>query len=104
VALELGWRFGDRREAFKAISPLENTSSVAGPVLYVIGGKDRLRVAGKAWIQTLQKQGVVAEYSEHPEMPHCFYWGNSDEPPQQFYDALERTTQFIVKHLEGPSE
>jgi len=102
VALELGWRFGERRAAFQAISPMENISSVKSPVLYIVGGKDRLRGAGKAWIQALRINGVDAEYSEHPEMPHGFYGGNSEDPPQQFYDALETTTKFIDRHLKGP--
>ena len=99
VALELGWRWGERRDAFQVISPMENTSSVAGPVLYLVGGDDALRHAGHAWIEALKSRDVVAEYSEHPEMPHGFYWGNADEPRQQFYDALQVTTEFIERHL-----
>jgi acetyl esterase/lipase len=99
VALELGWRFGERRDLFRAISPKENTHSVQGPVMYLVGGEDALREAGKAWIEALNQRGVTAEYSEHEGMPHGFYWGNGENPPKQFFDALETTTRFIERHL-----
>jgi dipeptidyl aminopeptidase/acylaminoacyl peptidase len=99
VALELGWRFGDRRDLYRAISPKQNVDKVSGPVLYLVGGRDPLRIAGKAWIAALHKRGVVAEYSEHPDMPHGFYWGQGDNPPRQFHDALQVTTKFIERHL-----
>jgi acetyl esterase/lipase len=95
VALELGWRFGDRPDAFRAISPKENIATVQGPVLYLVGGKDRLRFAGKEWIEALRQRGVIADYSEHPEMPHGFYWATGENPSQEFYNALEVTTTFI---------
>ncbi len=100
VALELGWRFGERPDAFRAISPKENTATVQGPVLYVVGTKDRLRFAGKNWVEILRKRGVVAEYSEHRGMPHGFYWGRGDNPPQQFYDALDVTSKFVERNLQ----
>lgn len=99
VALELGWRFGENRDVYRSISPKENTAGVAGPVLYLVGGKDRLRFAGKEWIEALKKRGIVAEYSEHEGMPHGFYWGRGEAPPQQFYDGLKATSAFVEKHL-----
>ena len=99
VALELGWRYGKRRDAFKLISPKENVDKVSGPVLYLVGGKDRLRFAGREWVEALKKRGIVAEYSEHEGMPHGFYWGRGDDPPQQFHDAIKVTTDFIERHL-----
>ena len=72
MALELGWRYGERRDVFRAISPKENTATVRGPVLYLVGGNDALRHAGKAWIEALKERGVTAEYSEHAGMPHGF--------------------------------
>jgi acetyl esterase/lipase len=99
VALELGWRFGDRREAYRAISPKENVDKVAGPVLYLVGGRDPLRVAGKQWIEALKKRGVAAVYSEHEDMPHGFYWGQGENPPRQFHDALRVTTEFVERYL-----
>ena len=104
VALELGWRYGKRRDAFQAISPKEHVQQVQGPVLYLVGGRDRLRFAGQAWIEALEKRGVVAEYSEHEGMPHGFYWGNAEKPPKQFYDALEVTTEFIERHLKNKQQ
>ena len=79
MGLELGWRYGERRDAFRAISPKEHVEKVKGPVLLLAGGEDRLRIAGKAWIEALQERGVVAEYSEHDGMPHGFYWGRGEE-------------------------
>lgn len=99
VALELGWRYGERRDAFRVISPKENVDKVSGPVLYLVGGKDELRFAGKQWIEALKKRGVVAEYSEHEDMPHGFYWGGGENPPKQFHDALQVTTGFIDRHV-----
>jgi len=98
VALELGWRYGERRDAYRAISPKENVEKVAGPVLYLVGGRDPLRMAGKQWIEALVKRGVVAEYSEHEDMPHGFYWGQGENPPRQFHDALRVTTEFVERH------
>lgn len=101
VALELGWRYGQQRDAFRAISPMENLD-ISGPVLYLVGGKDRLRFAGKRWVEALQSRGVVAEYSEHEGMPHGFYWGRGNDPPPQFHKALKVTTDFIERHLSKP--
>ncbi|MCP5110556.1 MAG: hypothetical protein GY953_06940 [bacterium] len=64
-----------------------------------MGGKDRLRFAGKEWIEALSERGITAEYSEHEGMPHGFYWGRGDNPPAQFHDALEVTSEFVEKHL-----
>lgn len=102
VATELGWRYGDRRDVFRAISPKENVDNVHGPVLYLVGGKDRLRFAGQAWIEALRERQVVARYSEHEEMPHGFYWGNSENPPPQFHEALEVTVEFVLDQLGMP--
>ncbi|MGH8244873.1 MAG: alpha/beta hydrolase family protein [Gammaproteobacteria bacterium] len=99
VALELGWRYGERREIYRTISPKENADKVNGPVLYLVGGRDPLRVAGAQWIEALKKRGVVAEYSEHADMPHGFYWGQGENPPQQFHDALKVTSDFIERHV-----
>jgi acetyl esterase/lipase len=88
IALELGWRYGDRRGYFRAIPPKENGHKVSGPVLFLLGGADPLRFAGKQWIETLKERGIEAVYSEHSGMPHGFYWGREDDPPQQFCDAL----------------
>ena len=100
VALEMGWRYGDRRDYFQSISPKTTVDKVNGPVLYLVGGKDRLRFAGKEWIEALKRRGVTAEYSEHEGMPHGFYWGRGTPPPGQFHDALAVTTEFIEKHLQ----
>jgi dipeptidyl aminopeptidase/acylaminoacyl peptidase len=102
VALELGWRFGDHRDLYRAISPKDNVDKVSGPVLYLVGGRDPLRIAGKEWIETLKKRGVAAEYSEHPDMPHGFYWGQGENPPRQFHEALQVTTQYVERHLRLP--
>jgi acetyl esterase/lipase len=99
VALELGWRYGERRDAYRAISPRENVDKVAGPVLYLVGGRDALRLAGKQWIEALKKRGVVADYSEHEDMPHGFYWGQGENPPRQFHEALKVTTDFIQRQM-----
>lgn len=104
VAVELGWRYGRRRDYFRWISPKENINKVNGPVLYLVGGKDRLRFAGRDWIEALKKRGITAEYSEHADMPHGFYWGRGEHPPQQFHDALEVTTQFVEQHLDNQNE
>lgn len=40
-------------------------------------------------------QDVLAVYSEHADMPHGFYWGNSEHPPRQFFEALQVTTEFV---------
>lgn len=98
VALELGWRYGERLDIYRAISPKENIDKVNGPVLYLVGGRDPLRVAGAQWIEALKKRGVTAEYSEHADMPHGFYWGQGENPPQQFHDALKVTSGFIERH------
>jgi dipeptidyl aminopeptidase/acylaminoacyl peptidase len=101
VALELGWRHGERKDAFRTISPKEHVAKVKGPVLYLVGGQDRLRFAGKEWVEALRERGVTAEYSEHEGMPHGFYWGRGDDLPKQFHEALEVTTRFIEKHLKN---
>jgi dipeptidyl aminopeptidase/acylaminoacyl peptidase len=99
VALELGWRYGERREVYRAISPKENVDKVSGPVLYLVGGIDPLRLAGRQWIEALKKRGVIAEYSEHEEMPHGFYWGRGENPPRQFHEALKVTADFIERQV-----
>lgn len=104
VATELGWRYGERRDYFQSVSPKENVGKVRGPALYVVGGKDRLRLAGRAWIKALKERGVAAEYSEHADMPHGFYWGRGGTPPQQFYDALQVTSEFIDRHVGRPKK
>lgn len=98
VAFELGWRYRDRIDAFRAVSPKENVENVRGPVMYLVGGEDRLRFAGKAWIEALQKRGVAARYSEHPGVGHGFYWGTRDPTPPQFHEALRVTSRFIEQH------
>lgn len=99
VALELGWRYAERRDVYRAISPKENVDKVSGPVLYLVGGRDPLRIAGKQWIEALKKRGVVAEYSEHADMPHGFYWGQGENPPRQFHEALKVTTDFVERQM-----
>lgn len=99
VALDLAWRLGDRRELYRAISPKDNAHRITCPLLYVVGSKDRLRMAGKALMAGLRERGVMAEYSEHEGMGHGFYWGSSDNPPQQFHDALKVTSAFVERHL-----
>jgi hypothetical protein len=42
---------------------------------------------------------VTAEYSEHEEMPHGFYWGQGANPPRQFHEALKVTTDFIERQV-----
>lgn len=98
VSLEMGWRYGERPDAFRVISPKENVDKVNGPVLYLVGGKDNLRFAGKQWIEALRKRGVEAEYSEHEDMPHGFYWGGREPLPRQFHEALKVTSDFIERH------
>ena len=104
VALELGWRYAERRDVYRAISPKENVDKVSGPVLYLVGGRDPLRVAGQQWIETLKKRGVVAEYSEHEDMPHGFYWGQGENPPRQFHEALKVTSDFIERRVRRANE
>lgn len=99
VALELGWRYGGRRDVYRAISPKENVDKVRGPVLYLVGERDPLRYAGRQWIEALKERGVAAQYSEHEDMGHGFYWGQEADPPQQFREALKVTTDFIEHHL-----
>lgn len=102
VGLDLAWRFGDRRELYRAISPKDNLEKITCPLLYLVGGDDRLRFAGKQIVDVLAARGVAAEYSEHAGMGHGFYWGTRgprDRQPQQFHDALKVTTDFISRHL-----
>jgi dipeptidyl aminopeptidase/acylaminoacyl peptidase len=99
VALDLAWRFGDRRELYRAISPKDNAEKISCPILYLVGGRDRLRFAGKKLIDVLKKRGVTAEYSEHADMPHGFYFTRAKKPPQQFHDALKVTTAFLERHV-----
>ena len=101
VALELGWRYRDRRDYFRAISPKENALKVSGPVLYLVGGAGPLRFAGKQRIETLKERGIETVCSEHSGMPHGFHWSREDDPPQQFFDALQVTERFIWKHTGG---
>jgi dipeptidyl aminopeptidase/acylaminoacyl peptidase len=99
VALELAFRFGDRRELYRAISPKDNAHKISSPLLYLVGGEDGLRFSGKALVNAVRQRGVVAEYSEHAGMPHGFYWGWGEKPPPQFQEALKVTTAFVEKHI-----
>ncbi|MCX6635801.1 MAG: alpha/beta fold hydrolase [Acidobacteria bacterium] len=102
IEIELAWRFGDRRELYRAIAPKDNAARITSPVLFVVGGEDKLRFAGKALIDDLRKRGVTAEYSEHAGMPHGFYTGLAGQPPQ-YFDALKVMTAFVERHLNrGP--
>jgi dipeptidyl aminopeptidase/acylaminoacyl peptidase len=103
IAIELAYRFGDRRELYRAISPKENVGRIQSPLLYLAGGEDGLRFAGVELVRSLKARGVTAEYSEHAGMPHGFYWGGGENPPRQFHEALKVTAAFIEKHLKGGS-
>jgi len=87
LEFELAWRFGDHREMYRDISPKDNAGKITSPLLYLVGGEDKLKFAGKA-----------AEYSEHAGMPHGFYFGTSGQP-QQYHDALKVMTAFVERHL-----
>jgi len=102
IEMELAWRFGDRREMYRAISPKENAARISCPVLFVVGGKDNLRFAGKALIDDLKTRGAVAEYSEHEGMEHGFSWGQVQNPPQKYFDSLKVMTDFVERHLKIP--
>lgn len=98
LEIELAWRFGDRRELYRAISPKDNAARITCPVLFVVGGEDKLRFAGKALIDDLRGRGVTAQYSEHAGMPHGFYWGLASKP-QQYHDSLKVMTAFVERQL-----
>lgn len=97
--LDLAWGFGDRRELYRLISPKDNASRIKCPILFLAGGNDNLRIAGKRLIEDLRARGVQAEYSEHAGMGHGFYWGRGEKPPQQFHDALKVTAAFVNRHV-----
>ena len=97
--LDLAWHFGDRRELYRLISPKDNAARITCPILFLAGGNDILRIAGKSLIDDLRARGVKAEYSEHAGVGHGFYWGRDEPPPRQFYDALKATTDFVDRHV-----
>lgn len=97
--LDLAWVFGDRRELYQLISPKNNARKISCPILFLVGGNDNLRFAGKSLIEELRARGVKAEYSEHAGMGHGFYWGRGKSPPRQFHDALKVTTAFVNQHV-----
>ncbi|MBI3210022.1 MAG: alpha/beta fold hydrolase [Candidatus Solibacter usitatus] len=99
VPLELAWRFGDRRELFRDISPIHHLDKFSSPVLFLVGGKDNLRFTGKAFVDAMQAKGKPALYSEHEGMPHGFYMGREENPPKQFVDALQVMLEFLDKHV-----
>jgi dipeptidyl aminopeptidase/acylaminoacyl peptidase len=102
IPLELAWRFGDRKELYRNISPMAYLDKVQSPVLYVVGGADNLRHSGKRFVEALQAKGKTAVYSEHAGMPHGFYNGRGEKPPQQFFDALRVMQEFLKKYLQKP--
>ena len=103
VAIDLAWRIGGDQQAYQRISPLHNAHKIASPLLYVVGSEDRLRIAGKKVVEAVMDQGYPADYSEHAGMGHGFYWGTRDRnnPPQQFHDALQVTSDFMDRHVKN---
>lgn len=102
IEIELAWRFGDRRELYRAISPKDNADKISCPLLFVVGSKDGLRFAGKALIDALKARGAPAQYSEHEGMEHGFYFGQGENPPPQFHEALKVMTAFIEQYARRP--
>ncbi|MBI3208690.1 MAG: alpha/beta fold hydrolase [Candidatus Solibacter usitatus] len=97
IEVELAWRFGARRELYRDISVKENASRIKCPLLFLVGGNDKLRFAGKALVDDLKARGATAVYSEHEGMDHGFYWGAEQNPPRQFHDALKVMTDFVER-------
>jgi len=104
IPLELSWRFGDRRELYRDISPKHNAARITTPVLIVMAGKDRevSRTGGKQLVDDLKQRGVPAEYFEFAGMPHVFSWGRGEiAKTQEFRDSLKLTVDFLEKHVKG---
>ena len=101
ISMDLAERWGNDAEVFKLYSPVEQVHQMYGPILYLVGSRDRLKAGGKKVIEKLQQRGHEAVYSEYPDMPHGFYWGIRPDPdgnlPTQFYLALKETTDFMRK-------
>ena len=107
IEMDLAERWGDDPEVFKLYSPVEQTHLMHGPILFLVGSKDRdqLKASGRKLIEKLQQRGHQAGYSEYPDMPHGFYWGIRPDAdgnlPTQFYLALKETTDFMSRWLKN---
>ena len=103
VQVDLAERWGDDIAIFKQYSPIEQVDQIKGPILYLVGSEDRQKQGGKLLVEKLNTAGQTAEYSEHPGMPHGFYWGirpdSEGNLPTEFYLALKKTTDFMRKWL-----
>jgi dipeptidyl aminopeptidase/acylaminoacyl peptidase len=101
VTEDMASRWGTDVELYKRYDPKYQYSLIRSPLLYLVGSEDRWRTGGKEIIENLKKLGRTAEYSEHPEMGHGFYWGGRPDKdgnlPMEFYHALKKTTDFMRK-------
>jgi len=101
VTRDAASRWGDNILTYKRYSPIEQSEHIECPTLYIVGSEDRLKDPGKKLIDKLTALGRTAEYSEHPEMTHGFYWGGKLDPdgniPTEFYRSLNLTSNFMRK-------
>ena len=105
IGIDLAAQWGSDPAPYRHYSPIDRVADIDCPVLYLVGSEDRNVAGGKALIEKLRDLGRTAEYSEHPGMPHAFYWGlrpNEDgSQPEEFYRALKVTSDFARKHVKN---
>jgi dipeptidyl aminopeptidase/acylaminoacyl peptidase len=107
IPLELAWRFGDRHELYRDISPNRHAGKIKSPVLCIMAGKDleASRKGAKWLVDELNKRGQPAEYAEFSGMPHVFSLGNGDiKNTPEFRESLKRTVDFLGKHVKGTAK
>lgn len=108
VELDLATRWGDDRSVFDQYSPIHQAEYMNGPILYLVGGEDRLRTYGKELVEKLRSLGHEATYSEYAGMPHAFYWGIRPDPdgnlPTAFYLSLKETADFLRQWVKNKHE
>jgi len=68
VAQELAFRWGDDLEIYKRYSPLEQHEHIESPVLFVVGGEDDFKDAGREFVTRLRANGRTAIYSEYHKL------------------------------------
>lgn len=101
AAQGMAFRWGSDIDIYRRYSPLEQHALIESPVLFVVGGEDTFKGAGKELVARIKAAGRTAIYSEHQGMGHGFYWGRQlDEEGNihpEFYRSLELTTKFLRK-------
>lgn len=108
VMTDMASRLGDNEALWSKFNPMEQYDHIQSPVLFLVGSKDRWAESGKKLVEKLASQGKAAEFSLHSDMMHGFYWGTTPDSdgnlPDEFYRALQRTTEFMRRWVKPGSE